>query len=225
MPLPTKKALPVFLYTKEVKLIDVVPATPSATYEVGDLIKFDSTAYETGTGGYYQGTEINVVVGEKTDPAYTNVEDAAFLGVMAEQYPPNFFLYQDVDGQLDISDYTIAPTSFAGSLERMTVLVMPNIVLMDFWDCNTSSPGAIAALVGSDIGVAVFISQTVSSDTGKAGKASIARYQTDAYAAGDGTGQNMVQVGRLIGIPISGGQYGYVLFEPSSARKHRQAVD
>lgn len=224
MPLPTKKALPVFLYTKDVKLIDVVPAS-SGTYEVGDLIKFDSTAYETGTGGYYQGTEINVIVGEKTDPAYTNVENAAFLGVMAEQYPPNFFLYQDVDGQLDLTDYTISPTSFAGSLERMTVCVMPNIILMDFWDCNTTDPGTTAELVGSDIGAAVYISQTVSTDTGKAGKASIARYQTDAYAAGDGTGQNMVQVGTLAAIPISGGKYGYVLYEPSFARYHRQAVD
>lgn len=224
MPLPTKKALPVFLYTKDVKLIDVVPATSGITYEVGDLISFDSTAYETGTGGYYQGTEINVIVGEKTDPAYTNNADVAFLGVMAEQYPPNFFLYQDVDGQLDLNDYTIAPQSFAGSLERMTVLVMPNIVLMDFWDCNTSDPGTTAELVASDIGAQVFISQTVSSDTGKAGKASIARYQTDAYAAGDGTGQNMAQVGRLIAIPISSGKYGYVLFEPSLARG-RQAVD
>ena len=226
MPLPTKKALPVFLYTKDVKLIDVVPATTTAgfTYEVGDLLSFASTAYETGTGGYYQGTEVNVVVGEKTDPAYTNNADVAFLGVMAEQYPPNFFLYQDVDGQLDLANYTASPTTFAGSLERMTVCILPNIILMDFWDCNTASPGALAALVATDIGATVFVSQTVSTDTGKAGKASIARYQTDAYAAGDGTGQNMCQVGRLIGIPISGGRYGYVLFEPSLARG-RQAVD
>ena len=101
---------------------------------------------------------------------------------------------------------------------------MPNIVLMDFWDCNTTDPGAEAALVGTDIGASVFVSQTVSTDTGKAGKASIARYQTDAYAAGDGTGQNMCHIGRLIGVPISGGKYGYVLFEPSLARG-RQAVD
>ena len=225
MPLPTKKSLPVFLYTKDVVNIDVVPGTKSATYEVGDLISFDSTAYETGTGGYYQGTEINVVVGEKTSPAYTNVENAAFLGVMTEQYPPNFFLYQDVDGQLDLANYTASPVSFAGSLERMTVCVQQNIILMDFWDCNTTDPGTTAALVGTDIGAAVYISQTVSTDTGKAGKASIARYQTDAYAAGDGSGQNMVQVGKLLAIPISGGRYGYVLFDPSLARRHRQAVD
>lgn len=222
MPLPTKKALPVFLYTKDVKLIDVVPADKNATYEVGDLISFDSTAFEIGTGGYYQGTEITVVVGEKTDPAYTDVEDVAFLGVMAEQYPPNFFLYQDVDGQLDLTDFSVTPVTFAGSLERMTVLVMPNIVLMDFWNANSD---VLAALISTDIGASVYISQTVSTDTGKAGKASLARDQTDAFAAGDGTGQNMVSVGRLIGIPISGGRYGYVLFEPSFARRHRQAVD
>ncbi len=227
MPLPTKNSLPVFLYTKDVKLIDVVPATTTAgfIYEVGDLISFDSTAYETGTGGYYQGTEINVLVGEKTDPAYTNITNVAFLGVMAEQYPPNFFLYQDVNEHLTVTDYTINPTSFAGSLERMTVCVMPNIILMDFWDCNTTDPGAEAELVASDIGAAVYISQTVSTDTGKAGKASLARYQTDAYAAGDGTGQNMVQVGVLAAIPVNEGKYGYVLFEPSLARLHRQAVD
>jgi len=224
MPLPTKKSLPVFLYTKDVKLIDVVPGTKSATYEVGDLISFDATAYETGTGGYYQGTEVNVIVGEKTDPGYTNNADVAFLGVMAEQYPPNFFLYQDQDGHLDLADYTASPVSFAGSLERMTVCIMPNIILMDFWDCNTTDPGTEAALVATDIGAKVYISQTVSSDTGKAGKASIARYQTDAYAAGDGTGQNMAQVGTLAAIPISGGKYGYVLFEPTLARG-RQAVD
>lgn len=217
MPLPTKKALPVFLYTKDVKLIDVVPATTTAgyKYEVGDLISFASTAYETGTGGYYQGTEVTVVVGEKTDPAYTDVTDVAFLGVMAEQYPPNFFLYQDVDGQLDLSNYTITPTTFAGSLERMTVLVMPNIVLMDFWNANTASPGELGALVATDIGAPVFISQTVTTDTGKAGKAALGRDQTDALAAG-----NIVQVGRLIGIPISGGRYGYVLFDPSLARTY-----
>jgi hypothetical protein len=222
MPLPTKKALPVFLYTKDVVNIDVVPATKTATYEVGDLISFDSTAYETGTGGYYQGTEINVIVGEKTDPAYTNVTDAAFLGIMAEQYPPNFFLYQDQDSQLDLTDYTSAPVTFAGSLERMTVCVQPNIILVDFWDANDNQ---LPALVATDIGAAVFISQTVSTDTGKAGKASLARYQTDAYAAGDGSGQNMVQIGKLIAIPVSGGRYGYVMFDPSLARRHRQAVD
>lgn len=221
MPLPTKKALPVFLYTKDVKLIDVVPAS-SATYEVGDLISFDSTAYETGTGGYYQGTEINVIVGEKTAPGYTNVEDVKFLGVMAEQYPPNFFLYHDVDGQLDVTDYTITPTSFAGSLERMTVCVMSNIILMDFWDSDTD---VTESLIGSDIGAAVYISQTVGNDVGIAGKAALARSQPVAYAAGDGSGQNMVQVGTLAAIPISGGKYGYVLFEPSFARRHRQAVD
>ena len=210
MPLPTKKALPVFLYTKDVKLIDVVPATTSATYEVGDLISFDATAYETGTGGYYQGTEISVLVGEKTDPAYTDATDVAFLGVMAEQYPPNFFLYQDQDGHLDLSDYTIAPQSFAGSLERMTVCVMPNIILMDFWNANTN---VAAALVAGDIGTEVFISQTVSSDTGKAGKAAIAADQTDAVAA-----TNIVKIGRLVGIPISGGKYGYVLFNPWGAQ-------
>jgi len=213
MPLPTKKAFPVFLYTKDVVNIDVVPANTSKTYEVGDLIKFHSTAYETGTGGYYQGTEISVLVGEKTDPAYTDATDVAFLGVMAEQYPPNFFLYQDVDGQLDLTDYTIAPTSFAGSLERMTVCVMPNIILMDFWNANTTSPGELGALVATDIGAIVYVSQTVSTDTGKAGKAALGRDQTDALAAG-----NMVKVGRLVGIPVSGGRYGYVMYDPSYAR-------
>ncbi len=213
MPLPTKKSLPVFLYTKDVVNIDVVPGTKSATYEVGDLISFDATAYETGTGGYYQGTEVNVVVGEKTSPAYTDASDIAFLGVMTEQYPPNFFLYQDVDGQLDLSDYTASPVSFAGSLERMTVCVQQNIILMDFWNANTADPGELAALIATDIGAEVFVSQTVSTDTGKAGKAALARDQTDAAAAG-----NMVKVGRLLAIPISGGRYGYVLYDPSIAR-------
>ncbi|KKK44454.1 hypothetical protein LCGC14_3167100, partial [marine sediment metagenome] len=62
-------------------------------------------------------------------------------------------------------------------------------------------------------------------DTGKAGKAALARDQTDAFAAGDGTGQNMTQVGTLLAIPISGGKYGYVLYDPSLARLQRQAVD
>ncbi len=225
MPLPTKKSLPAFLYTKDVVNIDVVPGTKSAVYEIGDLIKFAATAFETGTGGYYQGTEISVIVGEKTDPAYTDVSDVAFLGVMVEQYPPNFFLYQDQDGDLDLSDYTNSPVSFAGSLERMTVCVQPNILLMDFWDANFADPGQLAALVATDIGAAVYVSQTVSTDTGKAGKAALARDQTDAFAAGDGTGQDMVQVGRLVAIPISGGRYGYVMYEPSFARRHRQAVD
>ncbi len=222
MPLPTKKALPVFLYTKDVVNIDVVPGTKSITYEVGDLISFASTAFEIGTGGYYQGTEINVVVGEKTDPAYTNVTDIAFLGVMAEQYPPNFFLFQDQDQELDLANFTVTPVSFAGSLERMTVCIESNIILMDFWNANTN---VIAALISTDIGAAVYVSQTVSTDTGKAGKAALGRDQTDAIAAGDGSGQNMVQVGRLLAIPVSGGRYGYVLFDPSLARRSRQAVD
>lgn len=222
MPLPTKKALPVFLYTKDVVNIDVVPADKTATYEVGDLISFDATAYETGTGGYYQGTEINVVIGEKTAPAYTDISDVAFLGVMTEQYPPNHFLYQDVDGQLDLTNYTNSPVTFAGSLERMTVCVQPNIILVDFWDANDDQ---LPVLVATDIGASVYISQTVTTDTGKAGKASLARYQTDAYAAGDGSGQNMVSIGKLLAIPISGGRYGYVLFDPSLARRERQRVD
>lgn len=210
MPLPTKKALPVFLYTKDVVNIDVVPATTSATYEVGDLISFDSTAYETGTGGYYQGTEVNVVVGEKHDPAYTDITDLGFLGVMAEQYPPNFFLYKDEDSELSVSDYTIAPQSFAGSLERMTVCVMPNIILADFWDADNNQA---ESLVATDIGATVYASQTVSTDTGKAGKSSLARSQTDAIAAGD-----IVAIGVLLAIPISGGQYGYIMLDPLGAR-------
>lgn len=222
MPLPTKKSLPVFLYTKDVKIIDVVPGTKDATYEVGDLISFDSTAYETGTGGYYQGTEINVVVGEKTSPGYTGADDIAFLGVMTEQYPPNFFLYKDQDGHLDIADYTASPVSFAGSLERMSVCVEQNIILMDFWDSDTD---VAESLIGTDIGKAVFASQTSGNDVGIAGKAALARSQPVAYAAGDGTGQNMTQVGTLLAIPVSGGKYGYVLFDPSLARLQRQAVD
>ena len=207
MPLPTKKALPVFLYTKDVVNIDVVPATKSATYEVGDIISFASE--ETGTGGYYQGTEINVVVGEKHSPGYTDADTLAFLGVMAEQYPPNFFLYQDQDGQLDLSDYTASPISFAGSLERMTVCVMPNIILMDFWD-SLSGGQADEALIASDIGATVLASKDGGGDLGLEGKASLLRSNDQATTP--------IAVGRLLAIPISGGQYGYVLLDPLNAR-------
>lgn len=210
MPLPTKKALPVFLYTKDVKLIDVVPETKTATYEIGDLISYSSV--EIGTGGYYQGTEISVVAGEKTAPGYTGKADLKFLGVMAEQYPPNFFLYQDVDGQLDLADYTASPVSFAGSLERMTVCVMPNIVLVDFWNSEQvgDSGQVIEVLISSDIWADVFVSQTAGTDIGKAGKASLAR--SNPNSSGE------VAIGKLLGIPISGGRYGYVMLDPLSAR-------
>lgn len=209
MPLPTKKTFSAFLYTKDVVNIDVVPGTKTATYEIGDIISFGATAYETGTGGYYQGTEYNVVVGEKHDPTYTNADTLKFLGVMVEQYPPNFFLYQDQDGQLDLSDYTASPSTFAGSLERMTVCVMPNIVLVDFWD-STAGGQAVEALVATDIGATVYASQTAGADIGKAGKASLAR--SNPNASGN------VAIGRLLAIPKSGGRYGYVLLDPFGAR-------
>lgn len=209
MPLPTKKALPVFLYTKDVVNIDVVPNNTSTSFGVGELIAFDSAV--TGTGGYYQGTEINVIKGKKHDPTYTDAADLDFLGVMAEKYPPNFFLYQDVDGDLDVSDYSTAVVSggsFAGDLERMTVCVMPNIILVDFWDAANNQA---ESLVASDVFATVYASQTAGADTGAAGKASLERSNNDGATS-------KVAIGRLLGIPISGGRYGYVLIDPLGAR-------
>lgn len=209
MPLPTKKSLPVFLYTKDVVNIDVVPESTSTSYGVGELIAFDSAI--TGTGGYFQGTEINVIKGKKHDPTYTDAASLNFLGVMAEKYPPNFFLYQDVDQELTVEDYSSAVAaggSFAGDLERMTVCVMPNIILVDFWDAANNQA---ESLVASDIFATVYASQTAGSDTGKAGKASLERSNDDGATS-------KVAIGRLLGIPVSGGNYGYVLIDPLGAR-------
>jgi hypothetical protein len=207
MGLPTKKALPVFLYSKDAKVIDVVPKSTAATYNVGEIISYDSS--ETGTGGYYQGTEISVLVGDKHDPTYTDAASLALLGIQVLKYPQNFFLYTDQDGDLDISDYTLREGSFAGSLDRMPVLVESGIVLVDFWD-STAGGQAAEALVGTDMFAVVYASQTAGGDTGLAGKASLAR--SNPNASGN------VAIGRLVGIPIVGGRYGYVMFDPYNAR-------
>lgn len=207
MPLPTKKSLPVFLYTKEVQVIDVVPATPSGTYNVGDLISFSSS--QTGTGGYYQGSEINVLVGEKHNPAYTDADSLALIGIQVLKYPANFFLYTDQDGELDVTDYTLTPDTFAGSIERMPVLTQPNIVLVDFW--NSLSTGQTEeVLVSTDMFKTVYASKNGGGDLGKAGKASLLRSNSNATSP--------IPIGRLVGIPIVGGHYGYVAFDPFNAR-------
>jgi hypothetical protein len=212
MAYPTKKSLTPFLYTKDVVNIDVVPSSNNSTYPLGRIISFDSTkAYELGTGGEFQGSEINVIVGDLHNPAYTNADSLKLLGITVEKYPYNYFLYKDMDAELDLVDYSLDVTSFAGSLGRMTVCVMPNIVLVEFWD-SRSGGQKIETLVASDIGATVYASQTNGGDTGKAGYASLARSNPNQSAGA-------VAIGRLLGIPVVNGSFGYILFDPLGARR------
>lgn len=208
MPLPTKQSFPSFLYTKDVVNIDVVPNDTTATYEIGDIISFASAV--EGSGGFYQGTEFSVVKGKKHDPTYADADALAFLGVMVERYPPNKFLYKDDAGLLTVDDYTkdvVTGGSFAGDLERMTVCVMPNIVLVDFWDATNDQAESLAS---TDVFDTVYASKSGGGDTGKAGKASLAR--------SNGNASSLIAIGRLLGIPKNGGNYGYVFVDPLGAR-------
>jgi hypothetical protein len=219
--LPTKKALQAFLYTREGLVIDVVPKQFPPTidpinginYRIGDLVSRQTPppASTGGSGGFFQGTESVVTEVDLHDPTYADIDALDLFGVLSGNEPPNKFLVQDVDGDLDIEDFGLETdfNTFAGSLRRVACLVDGDIHLVRLWDVVSDQAASVAV---ADVGKAVYVSKTDggSGHTGKAGRGTI---DDQSGVAG------IVKLGTVHAIPQIGLPYAYVELNPTLYKK------
>ncbi len=201
---PTRQALNAFLYTRTpAQVVDIVPKDPALNnaFEVGHLLSFDSAA--NYSAGYWQGTgEALVVQCDFTDITVNTVAAQNFLGVCVGEEPLNRPALDDVKGKFEVQDRGINVNTIAGPMLRVAAVVTDCIVLVKF--CSTA--GADAILTNADINKPVYISTTSGAETGVAGSATVSAVEA------------IVEIGTVWGVPISGGTYAYVLFDPSKGR-------
>jgi hypothetical protein len=202
---PTRQALQAFLYTRTPALVvDVVPVAASISkyFEVGNLLSYSSSA--NYSAGYWQGDgEALVMQCDLTDVDQNTVAGQNFLGVCVGEEPLNRPAMDDLKGKFEVQDRGINVTTMVGPMMRVAAVLTPCIVLMEF--CNAS--GADAALTNADINKPCWVSITNGGTTGRAGSATVTTADSPA-----------VEIGTVWGVPISGGTYAYVLFDPSKGR-------
>lgn len=217
-PVPQKKALTVFPYTREgFSIVDVVPYQASYTkiFRAGMLVSYvlPPTAQVSGywqnyaTGG--QGEALNKTV-DFCAIDYTDLAALAFAGIIAHSFPENRPALGDQYGDLDLEDRDLAPyiDTIAGAMQRTSCAIGgTGMMLCRFWD-STGGTGTDAALVVGDVGKIVYVSKTDGgSFTGKAGYATVA----------DQSGTSgIVRIGTLVEIPVLGGEWGYIKFDGAS---------
>ena len=179
-----------------------VNASTSKYFEVGNLLSYSSSA--NYSAGYWQGDgEALVMQCDLSDITKNTVATQNFLGVCVGEEPLNRPAMDDLKGKFEVQDRGINVTTMVGPMKRVAAVLTGCIVLMEF--CNTS--GADAVLTNADINKPCWVSVTAGGTTGRAGSATV---ETDDTPA--------VELGTVWGVPISGGTYAYVLFDPGKAR-------
>jgi len=202
---PTRQALQAFLYTRTpAQVVDIVPISPTLNkpFEVGHLLSFSAAA--NYSSGYWQGTgEALVVQCDLTNPAVNTVALQNFMGVCVGEEPLNRPALDDVKGKFEVQDRGINVNTLAGPMLRVAAVVTDCIVLVKFWDTVNNQA---AVLTNADINSVAYISVTSGAETGLAGFATVSAAEA------------IVEIGTVWGVPISGGDHAYVLFDPSKAR-------
>ncbi len=202
---PTRQALQAFLYTRTpAQVVDIVPTSPTLNkpFEVGHLLSFNSAA--NYSDGYWQGTgEALVVQCDYTDITKNTVAAQNFMGICVGEEPLNRPALDDAKGKFEVQDRGINVNTLAGPMSRVAAVVTDCIVLVKFYDTVNDQA---AALTNADINKPAYIAVTAGAEVGKAGYATVSA----AEAA--------IEIGTVWGVPISGGDHAYILFDPSKAR-------